>query len=1025
MAEQVKIAITAQDRTQTALQSVQRSLGKLERSSENLSRSLGTVGTAFQAVVGAVGVRALVNYADSYTSLSNKLKNAVGDTQDFTRVQQDVYRIAQLTGSGLSETADLYAKIARNSKQLGLETAEVSKLTETFAKTLKISGATTTEAAAATLQFGQALASGRLQGDELRSLLENNNRFSEALATSLGVTTGKLRSLGTAGVLSAELVSKALLQQSSVIDKEFAGATDTVAQGMTRVSNAFILLVGNLEKETGIFRTLAGGLTFVAQNLDTLIGVAGTAAAAAAPLLIARIAIALKALGLVIARNPLVVTAAALSSLIAGLTVFKGNLEGLGGLIKEFFGFGPDVSEGTEELENFGSTLNSTLTNGIDLSSKQSKELKNQNALLLYQKKTYTDLIDLGGEFNMSVSDISSTFLKPVEKNLLMVQEAMKIGVSLTEEQIRKTVILNDGFRSGKELVDRMVAAGVKLTDEQKEQLALTIDNQVLQEDIEKILREQTEEVERQKNEQRRLGETVLAGIRAAGPQASRFIDLIGAKIVEVGDQMKLVFETTPQVFFAKLVLSSKRVSSAIEESFAVVGSVIDGIFGGVNETVEDTGITLEEIERVIKQLETANEDLFAVVNNLSDQEREFLQIERDREEALNEANTIQRTYAVYLANSNAELQKTAYFISVMRTATDAFTASAQTFLDAVTTEGFTNLQKQVFQQLNNFSDTVLTNYDEAVAAAGETIASLTEQIEFREAIISAKGAAGEAAAAVIAAEPDKQKKMVEFAFGQLFLTEFGRKVFQAQAIEFGKSTELMSQLTSEQVAVVNKLISGQMLTSQEVITFGNLQQDLGKIIEKISGELPDLESSLGEASTLLEDNNATLETATKGLKLIIQDIFRTEYEAGASLNTLKAEAKILEDQFAAAGLSLKDLLTFIDSLPSVTVGAQAAMGGLVSGALHSNGGVRSFAPGGPIELEGGEYIMRRDAVQRYGQAFMDAVNKGQWTYGGGGSQVEVSIYDGTGQRISEYDSALRVEIKERAARNSQFAAVA
>lgn len=38
---------------------------------------------------------------------------------------------------------------------------------------------------------------------------------------------------------------------------------------------------------------------------------------------------------------------------------------------------------------------------------------------------------------------------------------------------------------------------------------------------------------------------------------------------------------------------------------------------------------------------------------------------------------------------------------------------------------------------------------------------------------------------------------------------------------------------------------------------------------------------------------------------------------------------------------------------------------------------------------------------------------------------IEVSIYDGTGQRISEYDSALRVEIKERAARNSQFAAVA
>ena len=44
---------------------------------------------------------------------------------------------------------------------------------------------------------------------------------------------------------------------------------------------------------------------------------------------------------------------------------------------------------------------------------------------------------------------------------------------------------------------------------------------------------------------------------------------------------------------------------------------------------------------------------------------------------------------------------------------------------------------------------------------------------------------------------------------------------------------------------------------------------------------------------------------------------------------------------------------------------------------------------------------------------------------GQGSSNVIVNIYDGTGQKISEYDSALRIEVKERAARNNEFSALA
>jgi len=43
----------------------------------------------------------------------------------------------------------------------------------------------------------------------------------------------------------------------------------------------------------------------------------------------------------------------------------------------------------------------------------------------------------------------------------------------------------------------------------------------------------------------------------------------------------------------------------------------------------------------------------------------------------------------------------------------------------------------------------------------------------------------------------------------------------------------------------------------------------------------------------------------------------------------------------------------------------------------------------------------------------------------GGNTPIQVNIYDGTGQKINAYDSAIRVEINERASRFNEFSALA
>src|SRR3546814_4191476 len=87
----------------------------------------------------------------------------------------------------------------RNGRELGITQDQAAKATETFAKTLKISGAGAAEASSATTQFSQALASGVLRGDEFNGIMESSPRLARLLADSLDVHVGSLRAMAEQG----------------------------------------------------------------------------------------------------------------------------------------------------------------------------------------------------------------------------------------------------------------------------------------------------------------------------------------------------------------------------------------------------------------------------------------------------------------------------------------------------------------------------------------------------------------------------------------------------------------------------------------------------------------------------------------------------------------------------------------------------------------------------------------------------------------------------------------------------------
>ena len=221
--------------------------------------------------------QALVLRADGYTNLQNRLRLVTDSQQSLNAATEETFRIAQQTRSSWEGTAQVYQRIAQNAERLKLSQADVARVTETVGKTVSMSGAAAGAAQAAMIQFGQALASGVLRGDEFNSMAENTPAVMDAIAQGLGVTRGELRAMAADGKLTAEAVTQALLRVSGSVDADFSKTQATVGQAFQSFENSLTKFIGEADKAAGASRALADMLLAAGRHIDALAFGAATA----------------------------------------------------------------------------------------------------------------------------------------------------------------------------------------------------------------------------------------------------------------------------------------------------------------------------------------------------------------------------------------------------------------------------------------------------------------------------------------------------------------------------------------------------------------------------------------------------------------------------------------------------------------------------------------------------------------------------------------------------------------------------
>ncbi|WP_213391215.1 phage tail tape measure protein, partial [Enterobacter kobei] len=215
---------------------------------------------------GAFATHQLIQFADTWNQLNGRLRLAASSSEDYVQSQRVLMEISQRTGTSLEANSNLYSRIAQSLRDAGYASADVAKVTETVATSLKLSGASTEEASSVITQLSQALGSGVLRGEEFNAIMESGGRLAKLLADGLGTTVGGLRNMANNGQLTTEKIMP-LLTNVDQLRKEFDTLPASVSGSAQKVENAFMAWVGGANDAVGASSALAGVLDGLANNI--------------------------------------------------------------------------------------------------------------------------------------------------------------------------------------------------------------------------------------------------------------------------------------------------------------------------------------------------------------------------------------------------------------------------------------------------------------------------------------------------------------------------------------------------------------------------------------------------------------------------------------------------------------------------------------------------------------------------------------------------------------------------------------
>lgn len=248
MREEIKVIIGGNS------EGAQQAIAEVGNKAENvLGKRMGAiVSKAFSALpmAGMVAGVALVGQevlevgakatevSDKFASIKARIDLINDGSQSTASIMDKVYQASERTRGSYTEMLDSVAKLNMLAKDSFSSNDEAIKFVEQLNMQFKLSGANVNEVSSAMTQLTQAMAAGRLQGDEFNSIMENAPMLAQAISQEMGVPIGQLKELGSEGAITAEVIKNALFNSADETQAKFNEMPMTFQEVGQQLSNA-------------------------------------------------------------------------------------------------------------------------------------------------------------------------------------------------------------------------------------------------------------------------------------------------------------------------------------------------------------------------------------------------------------------------------------------------------------------------------------------------------------------------------------------------------------------------------------------------------------------------------------------------------------------------------------------------------------------------------------------------------------------------------------------------------------------
>lgn len=256
-----------------AAKKVKQGMDESNKSAQGAVAGFNMLQKAIAALGAVISVSKVLEYADAYINLQNRIAVVVKGTEMLAAVQKGIVAVADETRSSVEDTADVYSRLSRASKELGISQQSVLDITRRMNELQIINKGASDGATGGVRALVRALTQGAAMGNDLRIILKDIPSLVDVMAAHFGVSTNAIQKMVASGQVTAEDMVTMFTVSGKAIDDQFNSMSSTIGQAWTKISNHLITGVGAFTQATGAANLLIATMGFLSNHLSILAAV--------------------------------------------------------------------------------------------------------------------------------------------------------------------------------------------------------------------------------------------------------------------------------------------------------------------------------------------------------------------------------------------------------------------------------------------------------------------------------------------------------------------------------------------------------------------------------------------------------------------------------------------------------------------------------------------------------------------------------------------------------------------------------